>query len=100
MLKTIVAVGVCIFALMVVVKDGRVLRDAGLTGSCSVARRSRTRPSSRPAARASSRAGPTCRTAAARSVGVTGNVRVLALPGRPRSQRRGPLAKPNPRRRA
>ena len=36
MLKSIVAVGVCIFAVMVVVKDGRVLRSAGLTGSCSV----------------------------------------------------------------
>ena len=36
MLKTIVAVAVCIFALMVVIKDGRVLRTAGLTGSCSV----------------------------------------------------------------
>jgi len=35
-LKQIVAIGVCIFALMVVVKDGRVLRMAGLTGSCSV----------------------------------------------------------------
>jgi hypothetical protein len=31
-----VAVGVCIFALMVVIKDGRVPRMAGLTGSCSV----------------------------------------------------------------
>ncbi len=36
MLKSIVAVGVCIFALMVVIKDGRVLRTAGVTGSCSV----------------------------------------------------------------
>ena len=36
MLKSMVAVGVCIFALMVVIKDGRVLRTAGLTGSCSV----------------------------------------------------------------
>ena len=36
MLKQIVAVGVCIFALMVVVKDGRALRVTGLTGSCSV----------------------------------------------------------------
>ena len=36
MLKSIVAVGVCIFALMVVIKDGRVLRSAGVTGSCSV----------------------------------------------------------------
>ena len=36
MLKQIVAVGVCIFALMLVIKDGRVLRMAGLTGSCSI----------------------------------------------------------------
>jgi hypothetical protein len=36
MIKTIVAVGVCIFALMVVIKDGRVLRTTGLTGSCAV----------------------------------------------------------------
>jgi hypothetical protein len=35
MIKRVVAVGVLIFLLMVVVKDGRVLRDAGLTGSCS-----------------------------------------------------------------
>ena len=36
MLKQIVAVGVCIFALMLVVKDGRALRMSGLTGSCSI----------------------------------------------------------------
>lgn len=36
MLSRIVAVGFCIFVLMVVIKDGRVLRVAGLTGSCSV----------------------------------------------------------------
>jgi hypothetical protein len=36
MIKRIVAVGVCIFILMVVIKDGRVLRTTGLTGSCSV----------------------------------------------------------------
>jgi hypothetical protein len=36
MLKPIVAAGVCIVALMVVIKDGRALRLAGLTGSCSV----------------------------------------------------------------
>jgi hypothetical protein len=35
-LKPIVAVAVCVFALMVVIKDGRVLRTAGLTGSCKV----------------------------------------------------------------
>jgi hypothetical protein len=37
MIKRIVAVGVCIFALMLVIKDGRILRLSGLTGSCSVA---------------------------------------------------------------
>jgi len=37
MLKQIVAVAACIFALMVVVKDGRALRMTGLfTGSCSI----------------------------------------------------------------
>jgi hypothetical protein len=36
MLKSMFAVAVCIFALMLVIKDGRVLRTAGLTGSCSV----------------------------------------------------------------
>ena len=36
MLRGIVAVGVAIFALMVAVKDGRVLRAAGLRGSCTV----------------------------------------------------------------
>ena len=35
MIKRVVAVGVLIFALMVVVKDGRVLRQLGLTGRCS-----------------------------------------------------------------
>jgi hypothetical protein len=30
------AVGICILAVMVVIKDGRALRIAGLTGSCSV----------------------------------------------------------------
>jgi hypothetical protein len=37
MLKQVVAVGACIFALMVVVKDGRALRMTGLTGSCTLA---------------------------------------------------------------
>jgi hypothetical protein len=37
MLKQIVAVAVCIFALMVVVKDGRALRVTGLRASCSIA---------------------------------------------------------------
>ena len=34
-LKGVVAVAVCIVALMIVVKDGRLLQSAGLTGSCS-----------------------------------------------------------------
>jgi hypothetical protein len=36
MLIRIVAAGACIFVLMLVIKDGRVLRIAHLTGSCSV----------------------------------------------------------------
>ena len=36
MLLRICAVGACIFVLMLVVKDGRVLRTTGLTGSCTV----------------------------------------------------------------
>jgi len=36
MLIRIVAVGACIFVLMLVIKDGRVLRTTGLTGSCTV----------------------------------------------------------------
>ena len=40
MLRSIVAVGACIFALMVVAKDGRVLRATGLTGACTVVQRS------------------------------------------------------------
>ena len=36
MLIRIVATGACIFLLMLVIKDGRVLRTTGLTGSCSV----------------------------------------------------------------
>ena len=36
MLKRVVAVAVVIFALMVAVKDGRVLQTAGLTGKCTV----------------------------------------------------------------
>jgi hypothetical protein len=36
MLIRIVAAGACIFFLMLVIKDGRVLRIAGLTGSCTV----------------------------------------------------------------
>ena len=34
-MKGIVAVAVCIVAFMVVLKDGRVLQSAGLTGSCA-----------------------------------------------------------------
>jgi hypothetical protein len=36
MLIRIVATGACIFLLMLVIKDGRVLRITGLTGSCTV----------------------------------------------------------------
>jgi hypothetical protein len=36
MLIRIVATGACIFVLMLVIKDGRVLRTTGLTGSCTV----------------------------------------------------------------
>ena len=35
MIKRVVVVGVLIFAVMVVVKDGRFLRIAGLKGTCS-----------------------------------------------------------------
>jgi hypothetical protein len=34
-LKPIFVVAACIFALMLVIKDGRVLRTSGLTGSCA-----------------------------------------------------------------
>ncbi len=36
MIKRIVVVGALIVALMVVLKDGRVLRDLQLTGQCTV----------------------------------------------------------------
>jgi hypothetical protein len=36
MLKRIVFVASLVLALMIAVKDGRVLRKAGLTGSCSL----------------------------------------------------------------
>ena len=36
MLIRIVATGVCIFLLMLIIKDGRLLRTTGLTGSCTV----------------------------------------------------------------
>ena len=35
MLKRVVAVGICILAVMIAIKDGRVLRSSGLTGSCT-----------------------------------------------------------------
>jgi hypothetical protein len=37
MIKRVVVVAVLIFAVMLVVKDGRVLRDTGLTGACTAA---------------------------------------------------------------
>jgi hypothetical protein len=37
MLFRIVATGACILGLMIAVKDGRVLRATGLTGTCAVA---------------------------------------------------------------
>ncbi|HEX5246933.1 MAG TPA: hypothetical protein VFW41_07355 [Gaiellaceae bacterium] len=37
MVKRIVLIGALVAAGMVAIKDGRVLRDAGLTGSCTVA---------------------------------------------------------------
>jgi hypothetical protein len=37
MLKRVVVAGALVLALMVAVKDGRVLRDTGLTGECSSA---------------------------------------------------------------
>ena len=37
MIKRVVLAGVIVLALMIAVKDGRILRDTGLTGMCSVA---------------------------------------------------------------
>jgi hypothetical protein len=37
MIKRIVIAGVLVLALMIAVKDGRILRDTGLTGTCSTA---------------------------------------------------------------
>jgi hypothetical protein len=34
-LKRVVAVGICILAVMIAIKDGRVLHSSGLTGSCT-----------------------------------------------------------------
>jgi hypothetical protein len=39
MIKRIVVSAVLVLALMVAVKDGRVLRETGLTGACSTAQR-------------------------------------------------------------
>ena len=36
MLRRVFVAALLMFAVMVIVKDGRVLRDAGLTGSCKV----------------------------------------------------------------
>ena len=35
MIKPVIAVGVMILALMLAIKDGRVLHDVGLTGYCN-----------------------------------------------------------------
>ena len=35
MIKRIVVAGVVVLALMIAVKDGRILRQTGLTGACS-----------------------------------------------------------------
>ncbi|HEY8704776.1 MAG TPA: hypothetical protein VIL98_08480 [Gaiellaceae bacterium] len=37
MIKRVVVTGALLLALMVAVKDGRVLRETGLTGACSMA---------------------------------------------------------------
>lgn len=37
MIKRIVVAGVLVLAIMIAVKDGRVLRETGLTGACSMA---------------------------------------------------------------
>ena len=37
MLKPIFVVAACILALMLVIKDGRVLKTSGLTGKCTAA---------------------------------------------------------------
>jgi hypothetical protein len=39
MIKRVVVAGALVLALMIAVKDGRVLRTAGLTGACSMAQR-------------------------------------------------------------
>jgi hypothetical protein len=37
MIKRVVVTGALIFGLMLAIKDGRVLRETGLTGKCTVA---------------------------------------------------------------
>jgi hypothetical protein len=37
MIKRVVIAGVLVFALMIAVKDGRLTRETGLAGACSVA---------------------------------------------------------------
>ena len=37
MIKRVVFAGVVVLALMIAVKDGRILREAGLAGACTVA---------------------------------------------------------------
>jgi hypothetical protein len=37
MIKRVVIVGVLVFAVMIAVKDGRLMRVAGLSGACTVA---------------------------------------------------------------
>ncbi|HVA31346.1 MAG TPA: hypothetical protein VMU58_08745 [Gaiellaceae bacterium] len=72
MLKRIAVIGALILALMVVVKDGRVLRDVGLTGSCSVAQ-TYTDGTQLEACRAGKLAGrPDLSRDSCRNVGVTG----------------------------
>jgi hypothetical protein len=39
MIKRVVVAGALALALMIAVKDGRVLRSTGLTGTCSIAQR-------------------------------------------------------------
>lgn len=36
MIRSIVVAGACIFALLVVIRDGRVMRATGLTATCTV----------------------------------------------------------------
>ena len=36
MIRSIIVVGACIFALLMVIRDGRLTRAAGLTATCTV----------------------------------------------------------------